>query len=484
MNFIQKNPNDPKYQEFHDGEYEFWPADGTAKHKSISIPAAVASGLEMVAAAAAAGLAAIALTVLYVTASPLTISETAATINTNIYNNTDDQSIVYTLTPAEDPELILQEGTLQEDESTLQLEDLAGGTTYDLTYYDSEGKKVGHFRFTTPGPQPDPVPSAPAEPPAGSEPSPGIPAETQPPAESQPTETVPTEPAPTQTPPAQTEPAETTAPEEVPPYNPPAPAPKPDPKPEETKPEETEPEAIEPAETEPVATEPEETEPEETDPSEPPATEPEPEPVTPDLSGLHYGDFTSGIVDPAHLGYTQTFIFKDVPDERFELRVEQDGKTIEDFRTEYYEGVLWVYVDGVLYFGDRYTTTVTVTTSDGRTLAQRSVLAPPKLESAAMRVEKTAEETYVFTVTARVAETNAAEEMILQAELLTHPDTEYLVLDMTQDPVDPTLYSVTTEPITVTEPGEKYASAIVSGYWRRINAGIYTQAKAAEAFYN
>ena len=54
MNFIPKNPNDPKYQEFHDGEYEFWPMDDTIKTKSISIPAAVVSGLELLAAVAAA----------------------------------------------------------------------------------------------------------------------------------------------------------------------------------------------------------------------------------------------------------------------------------------------------------------------------------------------------------------------------------------------------------------------------------------------
>ena len=60
MNFIQRNPNDPKHQEFHDGEYEFWPTDGSIKSKSISIPAALVSGLELLAATAAAGLLALA----------------------------------------------------------------------------------------------------------------------------------------------------------------------------------------------------------------------------------------------------------------------------------------------------------------------------------------------------------------------------------------------------------------------------------------
>ena len=55
MNFIQRNPNDPKHQEFHDGEYEYWPMDDSIKTKS-SIPAALVSGLELLAAAAAAGL--------------------------------------------------------------------------------------------------------------------------------------------------------------------------------------------------------------------------------------------------------------------------------------------------------------------------------------------------------------------------------------------------------------------------------------------
>jgi len=106
MNFIQRNPNDPKYQEFHDGEYEYWPMDDSIKTKSISIPAALVSGLELLAAAAAAGLLAVALAVMYVLSSPLAISENSAVINTNVYNNYENQAIVYTLSVLEAPEVL------------------------------------------------------------------------------------------------------------------------------------------------------------------------------------------------------------------------------------------------------------------------------------------------------------------------------------------------------------------------------------------
>ena len=121
MNFIPKNPNDPKYQEFHDGEYEFWPMDDTIKTKSISIPAAVVSGLELLAAVAAAGLLTVALAVMYVTTSPLMIRHNSALINTNVYNNNENQRIIYTLSIPENPENILYEGTLEDNEENKNL---------------------------------------------------------------------------------------------------------------------------------------------------------------------------------------------------------------------------------------------------------------------------------------------------------------------------------------------------------------------------
>jgi len=153
MNFIQKNPNDPKYGEFHDGEYEYWPVDDFVKPKSISIPAALVSGLELLAAVAAAGLLAAALAVLYVISAPLAISENGATINTNVYNNRDNQPIVYTLSTEVHPDRILLDGKLEDNEETLFLQNLNGGTTYLLKYYNSEQEEIGHFRFTTPGEQ-------------------------------------------------------------------------------------------------------------------------------------------------------------------------------------------------------------------------------------------------------------------------------------------------------------------------------------------
>ena len=121
MNFIQKNPNDPKHEEFHDGYCEYWPVEGGLKSKSGRFPAAVLTGLELVAAAAAAGLLAAVLAVLYIISSPLAITENTATINANVYNNSDNQLISYTLSTAAFPDIILQEGTLEDSKETLHL---------------------------------------------------------------------------------------------------------------------------------------------------------------------------------------------------------------------------------------------------------------------------------------------------------------------------------------------------------------------------
>ena len=56
MNFIQRDPNDPRYGEFHNGENEIWAVVGGTKRKKIKIPSALASGLELIAAAVATGL--------------------------------------------------------------------------------------------------------------------------------------------------------------------------------------------------------------------------------------------------------------------------------------------------------------------------------------------------------------------------------------------------------------------------------------------
>ena len=81
MNFIQRNPGDPKHGEFHDGEYEYWPTEGSLNTKSISLPAAVVNGLELLAAAVATGLLALALSTLYIASSPRMIGEHYAVIN-------------------------------------------------------------------------------------------------------------------------------------------------------------------------------------------------------------------------------------------------------------------------------------------------------------------------------------------------------------------------------------------------------------------
>ena len=156
MNFIQRNPNDSKHFEYHDGEYEYWPMDSSVKSQSSSIPAALVSGLELLAATAAAGLLALALSVLYITSAPLSITGSSATINTNVYNNYSDSIIRYSLYTEGDPDSVRQEGILADDECTLILSDLNGGTAYVLKYYGPDQKEVGQFRFSTTGEPQDP----------------------------------------------------------------------------------------------------------------------------------------------------------------------------------------------------------------------------------------------------------------------------------------------------------------------------------------
>ena len=288
MNFIQKNPNDPRHGEFHDGEYEYWPADGGLNSRSISIPAALVSGLELLAAVAGAGLLAAALTVLYVLSAPLSISENAATINASVYNNRDAHTITYVLSPGASPDTVLQEGILDEDKDTLNLQGLSGGTAYLLKYYNAEQEEIGQFRFTTPGeleipvdPDPEKTPDKPADPkPDDSVDPAGEPENGKEPAADTEATTGPTE--------APIDPV-------LPGYKPPvvtparpkpAPESKPEPKPEQ-KPEPK--------------------------PEVPPV--PTPAPGAPEISSVKSDTFISGVLDNADLGYTEHFVFFHVPEE-------------------------------------------------------------------------------------------------------------------------------------------------------------------------
>ena len=469
MNFIQRNPNDPKYQEFHDGEYEYWPLEDSRKTKSVSFPAALVSGLELLAAVAAAGLLAVALAVMYVSSSPLAINENSAVINANIYNNHKDQAVVYTLSVPAVPEDVLQEGMLQGGEQTLSLRNLDGGTTYLLKYYDSEQNEVGQFQFTTPGEKQEPElpePSSPAE---------SIPAATEP--ASEPTDT--TEP---ETEPEESEPE--TEPEDVfvpgigggddTPYDPPAPAP--------------EPEGPEPEETEPEETEPEETEPEETEPEEPePDPEPEPVLVKNELGDFYYNGYTSGIENPRYLEYAETFIFK-VPPSEDGYAVTINGVALEKAEgcyTEYDGEALYVYVPGTLQFGGNTTTTVLVSTIDG-IMAQESRLSPPLLNTATIDMD-VSDEGYTFTITARAVGEDPNETMVMQADFIPYlgdPDAERITVELTQSTTESFLYSgtVTVAPDSV-PPGSKTASAIVSGYWDRVDSIVYRHTRTVEFIY-
>ena len=451
MNFIQRNPNDAKHFEYHDGEYEYWPLEDPIKTKSISIPAALVSGLELLAATAAAGLLALALSVLYITSTPRAITSDSATINANVYNNHSDHTIFYSLHPEANPDILCQEGTLEDDEDTLFLKHLNGGTAYLLKYYDPEQNEIGQFRFVTPGdprtgdgpPEPSPEES-PADPPDPFEP--GIGGDT------------PSDPEPT----SETVPSENTTEPTVPDTRPPVIVnPKPVPRPEPT------PDPM----PDPVVP----------DPPPDPDPEPEPDPEEPEINGIT-NQYISGVLQPDDLGYTQHFVFLNIPD-NYDISVATDPDKEVYFEFTWTDGTLTVSVTDKLNFGESTTTTVTVHLPDGD-ISKVSTIAPPLLKDAALNVEKTGDNTYTYTVTATVAMTDGSaltEGITLKADL-----TPYTNADPTQNPVIPmTLQKVPgsssqyiatyTCDFPLGTAWSKIASVAVTGLWDKISDEAFRQ---------
>ena len=445
MNFTQKNPNDPKYQEFHDGEYEFWPVDGAIKTKSISIPAALVSGLELLAAAAAAGLLAVTLAVLYVTSSPVTIRETSALINTNVYNNGEDHRITYTLSASENPAHVLQEETLREDRQTLSLQNLRSGTAYLLTYYGPDGEEVGQFQFVTPGEKQEPeapeTPDSPADPaPVPSEPS------------SEATESAEATEPETQAP-EETVPEETEVPgiggggDEDAPYVPPAPPPTP---------------VLPPT------------------PPPPPPPAPQPAPGDPSIGGFVSSEYISGVFDYGDLGYTEKFVFLHLPDEHYVYEIHRTGPSDYLVVEDYADGTLTISVTGLLNFGEKISTEVIVHTG-GETISKKSVLTPPKLASAELSVVPEGGNTYTFHALATAQINDMADgigTLILEAKLFPYLESTGITVSMVQDPGDPTRYQLSA-PLTVTIPtgATKSATVSVTGHWNKIGEETFTQNK-------
>lgn len=385
MNLLQKNPNDPKYSEFHDGEYEYWPVAGSTKGKSISIPAAVASGLELIAAAAATGLLALAISAMYVTSAPRVIDADSAIINANVYNNSSDVSIGYSLVLEEYPDFVWQEGTLEGNSDTLVLDDLNSGTVYLLQYFDGEDNEIGEFRFATSGdyqPPEFPQPQPSQQPPAPVEPEPEV--------------DIPEQPA--------TEPEEipdSSEPEEIPTEEPeiPLPVPAPTPKPPAPKP--------------PSVTEPEETEPEETEPTQPSATK-----------KSKYIKTESGLLEGSYFEHTVTHRFVGIPDD-FGIDVRLDGEVYADYTLVYTPGSREVTItDIIVPVGSKVTTTVHAFIADGTEEESTSKFAPPVLDegnAVAVAVRNDRINGYDFTVTVPVLPEDA-DQMKCSAMLTLNED--------------------------------------------------------------
>ena len=467
MNFIQKNPTDSKHEEYHDGEYEYWPLDSALKSKSISIPAAVVSGLELLAAAAAAGLLAAALAVLYVISSPLALSENSAAINANVYNNSDNQSVVYTLSTADDPETILQDGTLEENESTLFLEDLIAGTTYLLRYYDAEQKEIGDFRFTTPG-EASPSQSAGlpgvTEAPSESVQDPPEPESTEPAVEEITEETTP------ETTEAVTEPAtEPTEESKHPVYVPPAhrPPASPDKKPTKPNTEVTEPstEATEPSTevTEPST--------ETTEPSTGP-TEPEITTGESDTGEVTHIPSECGDAVVGYYQFEEYHTFRNVPEGGYTIRIVQsEGEGENRTETEITEYTMDRAEDGTLFVsfegepipsGRETVTEVILTTADGTEYISTNKVFPPELDAAQITVVKNEDGTHTFTATADVI-SDGTQEMECEATFYVTIGADGVVVPMTAE--SPNRYIATYTTRIDSDLEEETADIKVSAWW-------------------
>jgi hypothetical protein len=450
VNFIQKNPTDSRHEEYHDGEYEYWPQDGALKSKSISIPAALVSGLELLAAAAATGLLVIVLAVLYVLSSPQVIRENSAVINANVFNSRDGQRIVYTLATASNPEIILQDGTLRKDEDTLFLENLTAETAYLLRYYDEQQNEVGSFRFTTPGS------SAPVQP---SEP-PGVP--TVPPESTQiPSEAETTAPAATEATEVTEAPTEETVPETTeaatepnnPGYQPPAPGTKP---------------------TDPT------TEP--TDPTTEPA-EPEIIVMEADMGEVVYipPEFSGDEID-AYFQFEEYHTFRNVPADGYTIRIIQGETEITEYTSEWSEdGTLFISFTGnPIPVGMETTTTVMLTVGSNTYISTNTVF-PPSLESVDVTVTKNEDGTHTFTVVANVV-SDGIEQMVCEVILYTVlDDYEGVSLLLTAESGSRYTASYTTR--IESENDSEQADILVTAYWARLAPESYYQSAINHCIY-
>lgn len=457
MNFIQKNPTDSRYEEYHDGEYEYWPLDGGLKNKSVSIPAALVSGLELLAAAVAAGLLIIALAVLYVISSPLAIRENSAVINANVYNNRDGQRIVYTLATAASPETILQDGALKGNEDTLFLENLAAETAYLLRYYDEAQNEVGDFWFTTLGgadpSQPSEVPNMPTD----AQESTQVPSETETtePSVEETTEE-PTVETTEETIPETTEPA--TEPDN-PGYQPPNPPPPVEPG---TEPPEPSTEATEPT-TEP--------------------TEPEIIIMEPDMGEVIYiPPEISGDEIDAYFQFEEYHTFRNVSADGYTIQITQGGTEITEYTSERSEdGTLFVSFAGRPIPVGRATTTTVTLTIGSNTYTSTNTVFPPSLDSVEVTVTKNEDGTHTFIIVANVI-SGGMEEMVCEAVLFTVLD-DYEGVNILLSAESDGRYTAAYTTRIESENDPEQADIIVTAYWARLAPDSYYESDMNHCIY-
>lgn len=384
VDILNRTPSDKKHQEFHDGEYEYWPISGGPGSKRLSFPAALISGLGLLAAVVSTALLAVALTVLYVGTAPVEIHSDRAILNVNIYNNYDGHPVSFIVSSTSHPDIAVFAGGLSSEKDTITVMNLEGDESYRIRYYvleENEKRQIGEFYFTTLDP---------------TEEAAGVPQETD--AQTQPVES--TNPDVTETASEETATETTVASTES----------------------VTEPtgESLEPKppvwyppaqkETEPSTEATEETAAEETAEASTEATteattEPEIPPVEPevigaDFMGISFISSESGDLVPGYYSWTEIHSFRNIPVGTYEIVITQNGTQITEFTEDVFEGELSVSFDSLaIPIGVPAASSVKVTWADGTTATSTYSLTSPQMESVGLNAVKNPDGSHTFTVT-------------------------------------------------------------------------------------
>lgn len=154
-----KGTNQETFQELHNDAQEYCLSSGPLNSKARTFPAALLNGLELVAAALAAMALTSSMLRFFIVSSPLSVMGSSMEIRVNVHNMPEDEQLRYVLSPAHDPQEVLEEGVLREGLQDLRFQGLDGNSPYILYYYLG-GELADDYSFVTgPENQLEPVPA-------------------------------------------------------------------------------------------------------------------------------------------------------------------------------------------------------------------------------------------------------------------------------------------------------------------------------------